>query len=133
MAAPASSCEEPLTARFQKLSAFHRSIALIIDGFSAKMRGQMDLHMWQDRLVQQEIQERDESDPTKLPVNLMERSASPYALRGMAERARYDLRTPDDDVSGYYGDLTLEGPFDERLEQASREAFCVGRLIFRLC
>lgn len=113
---------------FQKFSAFHQFIAFVIDNVVSEDVENIDLAALQARHQLPHFSQFVDLDPRLLPVNVaLDRFGIPHTVFAdwLSERGKAFSDATDHDVSEYYEDLRLEGPFDDLLECATHEVFFV--------
>lgn len=117
-------------APFQKYSAFHCFIEFVVDEILSDEISEIDLGERQDtvRRFSSIPQALSDLRPSTLPVN---EALSYYEIEHtsfedwLKECNKIFLDATEDDVSDYYSDLRLEGPYDALLERAVHEVFFV--------
>lgn len=117
-------------APFQKYSAFHYFIEFMIDAIFSDEVSEIDLSKRQDTLRRFSAIPAALSDlrPSSLPINEaflyydIEHTSFEDWLK---ENDKSFLDATEDDVSDYYDDLRLEGPYEDLLERAVHEVFFV--------
>jgi len=116
---------------FPRFSAFHNFISFVVDDMLDEDAKNIDLQKRQDTVVQFQGMESAfvwNEHPSRLPVN---RALDRFGIQHqdfkawLKQRSRTFLEADDNDVSEYYGELRLEGPFDDLLERTTGEVFFV--------
>jgi hypothetical protein len=115
---------------FPKYSALHHFIEFIVDEILSDEVGEIDLQRRQEtaRKFSSIPSALEDLHPASLPIN---EALNYYEIEHesfedwLTEHTKTFLEAKDDDISDYYMDLRLIGPYDTLLERATNEVFFV--------